>query len=118
MQHQHDTPTRVVLRVDRRHVEFIRREFEIARDGRLDDLARFPGGLLDPPRTREQAGLFDDLVRQLLAADVLVGDRTVLEALLADLAASTDAANDYRRVTDEHDAYAGLLGQLDRPEVC
>jgi hypothetical protein len=107
---------RVTLRVAPPAAPIIRRELEIARDGRLDDLAQMPDKLTDVGRARRQVEEYDRLLRQLAAADVLTGDRDALRALLVDLAGGTDAAEEYARLAAEHHAFAHLLDQIDRDE--
>jgi hypothetical protein len=114
MQRQHDT--RVSLRVNSRYAGIIRRELTIARDGRLEDLTQMPGQVSDPARTRRQIEMYDALLRQLAAADVLTGNADELRALLTELAASTDAAQEYERIAAEHHAFAHLLDQFDAEE--
>jgi hypothetical protein len=115
----HDDGTRgrrVTLRVDGRSVSILRRELQIARDGRMDDLTEMPDKVADAGRTRRQVKEYDRLLRQLAAADVLTGERDALRALLVDLSAGTDAAEEYARLAAEHHAFRHLLDQLDAAE--
>lgn len=111
--HGQSNPAAVTLRVDGRAVPILRREFEIARDGRLDDLAHMPDEVTDAARMRRQVEEYDRLLRQLAAADALTGDRDQLRAVLADLSLGTDAARELARLEAERHAFAHLLDQLD-----
>lgn len=112
--HGQSSHATVTLRVDGRSVPIIRRELEVARDGRLDDLAHMPDDVTDAARMRRQVEEYDRLLRQLAAADVLTGEPDALCALLADLSMGTDAAEEFARLEAERHAFAHLLDQLDR----
>lgn len=105
--------SQITLRVNGRYVPILRRELEIARDGRLDDLAQMPERLTDPERMRRQAKFYDGLLKQLAVADVLTGDKDELRGLLTELAAGTDAAQEYERLAAEHNTFRHLLDQID-----
>jgi hypothetical protein len=101
----------VVLTIPADQVCFLRRVFEMARDGVRDELAQYPDQLREPSRLRREEAVYG---RLLVALDehVVVPDRDV-RAVLGDLAQIIDADNEYRRVVAEHEALHGLLGQIE-----
>jgi hypothetical protein len=112
LMHTQSNRAQTAIRVSARHAPFLSCEFEVARDGRLDDLARHRDQLADPRRTRAQVEFYDGLLKQLAIADVLTGDPEQLRAVLTDLAIASDGGNDYERAVAEHEAFHHLLDQL------
>lgn len=109
-----DNPTgrgaAVALHIPADQVRFLRGLFEDARAGILDDLKEFPGRLREPARQRHEEDAYGRLLVALEEL-VIVPDADVL-GVLAELAQSIDAANEYSRVLAEHEALHGFLGQL------
>lgn len=101
----------VALSIPAAHLEFLRWAFTTVRDGLRADLDAHPERLVDPGHSRRQADAFDRLL-VATESDVCVPDSETSLAL-ADLARSVDEANEYERVSSEHAALYGLLGQLD-----
>ena len=101
----------VALAIPPDQARFLRRVFEMARDGVRDELAQYPDRLREPSRLRREEAVYG---RLLAALDerVIVPDRDV-RTVLGDLAQIIDADNEYGRVVTEHEALHGLLGQIE-----
>jgi hypothetical protein len=102
----------VALTIPAKHRKFLRRVFEMARDGIYQERDEFPDTLREPVRLDREEAVYD----KLLAA--LDGEQLVIDAdvrdVLADLALMIDRENEYRRVITEHEALLGLREQVGR----
>jgi hypothetical protein len=100
----------VVLTIPAKHRKFLRRVFEMARDGIRQERDEFPGTLREPTCLRREEAVYN----RLLAA--LDGEQFFVDAdvrdVLTDLALMIDRENEYRRVIAEHEALLDLREQL------
>ena len=98
-------PTRPTpISIDPAAVDFLKTTFAAARDGRLEDA--------DPARASEAAA-FDRLCAACSTYTLVPDDE--IRRVLAETAEVVDNANEYQRVTLEHDALHRLVGQLSAP---
>lgn len=91
--------------------KFLRRVFEMARDGVRDELAHYPDQLREPGRLCREEAVYG---RLLTALDdrAIFPDRD-MRTVLRDLTKIIDADNEYGRIVAEHDALHGLLRQIE-----
>jgi hypothetical protein len=101
----------VALSVPAAHTEFLRRTFIAVQSGLLEDLADHSDRLRDSHRSRREADTFGRLL-VAVGNGVCIPDPE-MRAALGDPARSVDHANEYERVTVEHAALHGLVGQFD-----
>jgi len=101
----------VTLAIPAGNEAFLRRVITAARDGLRDELEQFGDRLGEP---RNKLLLEEAAYRSLL--DALDRGRVVpddeLRAAVVQLAEAVDRENEHARVSFEHDALHGLLGQL------
>jgi hypothetical protein len=100
----------LVLTIPAKHRKFLRRVFEMARDGIRQERDEFPHTLREPTRLRREEAVYDHLL------SALDGERLHVDAdvrdVLTDLALMIDRENEYRRVVAEHEALLGLREQV------
>jgi hypothetical protein len=101
----------VSLTIPADDADFLRRAFEMARDGIRDELESFPDDLKEPTRLDREEAVYDKLLAAL-ASGSIVPSRDVLD-VLADLATVIDTSNEYRRVVAEHTAICKLREQIE-----
>ncbi len=99
----------VALSISPGHLRVLRPILEMVRDGAHDDLST------PPVAARPEVARADEHAYRVLLAALDHG-RIVPAAhicrALGELAESVDAANEYERVADEHDALAALRAQV------
>lgn len=103
---RHDHERRVAI--DPAYADFLRQQFEIARDGRVDDLAQHSSTLSDPKRDRADADRFGRWLEE-----VDHGYLTAAPGQLAEFLDYIDDTNDFERIVAEHEAFAHLFRQFD-----
>ncbi len=101
----------VALTIPAKHRKFLRRVFEMARDGIRQEREEFPEAPCKARLGREEA-VYDKLLAAL-SGETLPVDADVRD-VLTDLAQMIDRENEYRRVIAEHEALLGLREQIGR----
>lgn len=94
--------------IDPAYTDFLRQQFEIARDGRVEDLAQHSSTLSDPERDRADAERFGRWLEELDH-----GCLTASPEQLAEFLDYIDDTNDFERIVAEHEAFAHLIRQFD-----
>lgn len=105
----------VSLTIPADDADFLRRAFEMARDGIRDELESFPDELKEPTRLNREEAVYDELLAAL-ASGSIVASRDVLD-VLGDLASVIDTSNEYKRVVAEHTAIRKLREQIEGSEA-
>jgi hypothetical protein len=100
----------VALTITAEDSKFLRRLFEMARDGIRDELADYPDDLSEPTHLHREKAAYEALLIALREGKI-VPDRYMRE-IVSDLADLNDRENEYTRVVAEHDALLGLRDQL------
>jgi hypothetical protein len=100
----------VALNLPTEHIAFLRDTFTTVRDGLLGDLGEQSDQLRNPERLRWKVDAYGRLLAALRSGEV-VSDAAVVD-VLAGLARSIDADNEYERVAFEHRALWGLHRRL------
>jgi hypothetical protein len=100
----------VALQIPAEDREFLRRLFEMARDGIRDELVDYPDALKAPAHLRREKAVYEALLVALKEGTV-VPDHHMRE-VVRDLAELNDRENEYARVVAEHAALLGLCEQL------
>jgi hypothetical protein len=100
----------VALKIPAEDRQFLRRLFEMARDGIRDELRDYPEDLKAPTHLRREQAVYEAL---LVALDegTIVPDHQMRQ-LVRELADLNDRENEYVRVVAEHAALLGLYKQL------
>ncbi len=83
---------------------------KMVRDGVREELATHLSQVREPGRLRREEDAYGQLLAALDKGSVVPDSQLV--GVLAELAASIDAANEYSRVVAEHDALHDLLAQV------
>jgi hypothetical protein len=104
----------VALTITAEDAKFLRRLFEMARDGIRDELADYPDDLSEPTHLHREKAAYEALL-VALREGTITPDRYMRE-IAGDLAAMNDRENEYERVLAEHDALFGLHEQLGQGE--
>lgn len=99
-----------VLTIPAKHRKFLRRVFEMARDGIRQERDEFPKTLREPTRLAREETVYGKLLAALDGEQIHV-DADVRD-VLTDLALMIDRENEYRRVIAEHEALLGLREQV------
>jgi hypothetical protein len=86
----------------------------MVRDGIREELTKHRERLREPERLCREERAYGRLLAAL-GGEPLIPDPE-MAAILGELAASIDAANEYGRVVAEHDALHALLAQVGRPD--
>jgi hypothetical protein len=91
--------------------KFLRRLFEMARDGIRDELADYPDDLSEPTNLHREKAVCEALLIALDEGSVVPDLH--MRQVVSDLADLNDRANEYDRVVAEHGALQSLREQLD-----
>jgi hypothetical protein len=100
----------VALTIPTEDRKFLRRLFEMARDGIRSELAEYPDDLSEPTHLHREQAVYEALLVALKEGAV-VPDHYMRE-IVRDLVDLNDRENEYARVAAEHAALLGLCEQL------
>lgn len=92
--------------------KFLRRLFEMARDGIRDELADYPDDLSGPTHPHREKAIYEALLIALDEGSVVPDLH--MRQVVSDLADLNDRENEYARVVAEHAALRSLREQLSR----
>jgi len=101
----------VALNLPADHVRFLRETLQDAREGVRDELAHAKRPK-DPGRLRREEAAYGRLLAALDGLPIVPDDE--VREVVGNLAQIIDTSNEYERVTAEHEAFANLIGQIDR----
>jgi hypothetical protein len=100
----------VALTISSDDRKFLRRLFEMARDGIRAELADYPDDLSEPTHLHREKAVYEALLIALKEGAVAPDHH--MREIVRDLVDLNDRENEYARVVAEHAALLGLCEQL------